>query len=120
MSDEAMETMKRWRWPGNIRELQNCIERALILCDAPEIKPEHLHLSAVAIRQKGSQPDIDLMIPLAEALQTSSRDLERAYVNEALRQSDGDRARGAKLLGMTLKSLAAKIRDLGLTPGPPR
>jgi DNA-binding NtrC family response regulator len=119
MGQEAMEAMKRWRWPGNIRELQNCIERALILCEGPQIKPEHLHLSAIAVKQVGAQPEIDLSVPMVEASQNSLRQFERAYVNEALRQSEGDRARAARLLGFTLKALATKIRALGLTPAPP-
>src|SRR3989454_1668298 len=48
VSSEAMEVMKHHPWTGNIRELQNCIERAVILCDGREILPEHIGLRAPA------------------------------------------------------------------------
>jgi DNA-binding NtrC family response regulator len=114
VGEEAMKALRKWRWPGNIRELQNCIERALILCDGDEILPEHLHLSAVARPGPGPPAKPDLAVPLREAVDRISRELEAAYIREALSQASGERSRAAGLLGMTARQLGARIKDLGI------
>jgi DNA-binding NtrC family response regulator len=112
MGAGAIAALGEWRWPGNVRELQNCIERALILCDGDEIRPDHLHLSQID-RPHGT-PTADLTLPLADAREKAARETEILYVREALRQANGDRGRAARLLGMTTKALAAKLRDLDI------
>jgi len=111
MGADAMAALQAWRWPGNVRELQNCIERALILCDADEIRPEHLHLSSVEAPGKGGSPDLG--VPLDRAVEEASRGVAESYVREALRRAGGDKARAAKLLGLTPKAFASRLKDLG-------
>jgi DNA-binding NtrC family response regulator len=110
MSPGAIAAMREWRWPGNVRELQNCIERALILCEGEEIGPEHLHL--VRMDRPKAGPVADLSVPLADAREKAARETEALYMREALRQAGDDRGRAARLLGMTPKALAARLRDL--------
>jgi len=111
MGKEAMAALRAWRWPGNVRELQNCIERVLILCDAEEIRPEHLHLSLVENSASGTKAD--LTVPLEEASAAASRQVAGSYLREALRQARGDKGRAARLLGMAPKAFNAKLRELG-------
>jgi len=113
VAEPAMEALKSCRWPGNIRELQNCIERALILCDGDEILPEHLHLSPIEKPEPQPAPP-DLAVPLPEAIQKASREVEVRYVKEALKRANGDRTRAAEILKLTPRALNTRMRELGL------
>ncbi len=113
VSDAAMEALAGWSWPGNIRELQNCIERALILCDGDEILPGHLHLTPVG-KASPAAPGPDLTVPLEEAKGKAARDVEAAYVREALRRASGDRDRAAAFLGISPRDLRTRLKSLGL------
>src|SRR5262249_50297099 len=72
VSPEAVEQLLAYRWPANVRELQNCIERAVILADADAILPRHLNLSFAAPLESETPPSpwdqIDLSGTLSEAL----------------------------------------------------
>ncbi|MBI3448520.1 MAG: sigma-54-dependent Fis family transcriptional regulator [Acidobacteria bacterium] len=113
VSPAAMEALSACRWPGNVRELQNCIERSLILCDGDEIFPEHLHLAPIERVEPPPAPP-DLTVPLPEAIERASREIEARYVREALKRANGDRTRAAEILRMTPRVLNARIRDLGV------
>ncbi len=113
VSPPAMEALSAWSWPGNIRELQNCIERALILCDGDEIQPAHLHLTPVGKAAPTSAPP-DLSLPLAEARERAARQVESAYLREAIRRSSGDHDRAAALLGLGVKDFRSRLKSHGL------
>jgi DNA-binding NtrC family response regulator len=112
----AMQALSSWRWSGNIRELQNCIERALILCDGDEILPAHLHLFDVGRAAASTAARPDLSVPLDEARARGARDLEVAYIREALRREPEERGRAAALLGLNTRELGARMKALGVEP----
>ncbi len=111
ISGEARAALRAYDWPGNIRELQNCIERAAILCDASTIEPRDLSLGEPA--EDALREAVDLSGTLAEATERAARLIERIKIADAL-QAAGSRERAAELLGISARTLAAKMKELGL------
>lgn len=97
----------RYEWPGNIRELENTIERAVILCPGEQITagelPAHLLPEGEAI-------------PFSTAIDSgfSLRDMEREFIRTILAQTEGNKSRAAKLLGIARQTLLNKIREYKL------
>ncbi|HUP63187.1 MAG TPA: sigma-54 dependent transcriptional regulator [Thermoanaerobaculia bacterium] len=114
VTDEARAVLRAYDWPGNIRELENCIERAAILCDRNTIEPRDLHLPTESAGAEGLLGDaIDLSGTLAEAVERATQAVERLKISAALRSSDS-RAAAADLLAVSARTLQAKIKELGL------
>ncbi len=116
LSPEAVADLMAHDWPGNIRELQNALERAVILADGEVLLPRHLSLSPVP--RGGSSMDpwerIDLRGSLADATARVVGEVERRKVQQALNDAGGDRGRAADLLQINFKALEVKIRELKL------
>jgi transcriptional regulator with GAF, ATPase, and Fis domain len=110
LSREAAEALHRHRWPGNIRELQNAIERALIACEGALITAAHL----------GIRPAFEDPAPPAPAATPppgasgSLQELEHAAVLDALRRTHGHKSRAAALLGITRFQLYARLKRFGV------
>ena len=111
VSDGARAVLRAHDWPGNIRELQNCIERAAILCDRNTIEPRDLHLSARA--DDALRDALDLSGTLEEATARASRLIERIKIEDALRRA-GSRNDAAELLGISPRALGTKMRELDI------
>ena len=114
LADTAIDAMRRYPWPGNIRELQNCIERAVILVDGKTIEARHLNLSFAGqppTRPSDPWDQIDLGGPLAEAVRRVVGEVERRKIEEALTEVKGDRGRAAELLQVGYNVLTAKMRE---------
>ena len=116
LSPEAVTELMAHNWPGNIRELQNALERAVILAEGDVLLPRHLSLSPVP--KSGSSADpwdrIDLRGSLAEATARTVSEVERRKIQQALSDTGGDRGRAADLLQINYKALDAKLRELRL------
>jgi len=100
-----------------VRELQNCIERAVILADGDTILPRHLNLSfAQPSPENAPSPwaAIDLSGTLAEALRRVTFQAERVKIEDTLREAGGNKGRAAELLQISYKMLLAKLKDLGI------
>jgi Nif-specific regulatory protein len=100
---EAMKQLEDYPWPGNIRELQNVLERAVVLADVPEIGPEHL-----PIELRGAPPSARTEFPV------SLRDAEKFCIQRALQITKGKKGEAAKLLGISWPTLNKKIADYGI------
>ena len=106
ISPEAMEVLMGYDWPGNIRELENVIERAAILCRNHAIEPADLSIPTMPSTQPGSNRGDDKIgtaIPLKE--------VERLHIEAVLRSFRGNKAETAKVLGISLKTLYTKIQQ---------
>jgi len=120
LTPEAVDALRAHDWPGNIRELENCIERAVILAGSTEITPELLGLgpSALAAGRPGRAAAlrelVDLDGTLAEAAGRAAALAEMIRISQALEESGGVRSRAAEALGVSQKTLLAKIREHGL------
>ncbi len=96
-SDLAVEKLVGHDWPGNIRELQNVLERAALSCDGKLIGPEELELSTRVRSPEGVSH---------EAL----ADLERGHILKILEENRGNREKAAKKLGISSRTLRSKLK----------
>jgi DNA-binding NtrC family response regulator len=108
VAPEAMKMFKDYRWPGNIRQLQNVIERAVIMCEGIEILPEHV---ALYDRQPSKKPEILSMPESGIGLM----DVERMLIIQALERSGWVQKSAAKLLGISPRVMNYKIRKHKIT-----
>ena len=109
---EVMRRFFAYDWPGNVRELRNVIERAAVLAAGPEIFESDLSLDGDLEEVASESPDLD--IPFSEAKKQTVERFERRYIQEALREHEGNVSRTANAIGMVRQSLQQKIRELGL------
>lgn len=111
-SDEAQEALVSHQWPGNIRELQNAIERSVILCNGEIVRPEHLMLSPDRIQtnivQKTAQAvsEIPVDAPLYE--------VEKWHISRVLQANKWNQSVASQILGIDRKTLRNKIREFHL------
>jgi len=106
ISTPAIEMLTRYHWPGNIRELENCIERAVLLCDGDVIRSEHLPPSLQMIKKDESIAKRSL----TEIIENQEREL----IIDALKKSDGRQRNAAKELRVTERILGYKIKKYGI------
>ena len=107
MTDEAMACLMSYRFPGNVLELENVIERAFILCRSGEIDRRHLPEPLCGERRVQDSQDQDS--------HTSFRQMEAAFIMNALKRNDGNRSRTARQLGIHKTTLFRKMKALGIT-----
>jgi two-component system response regulator PilR (NtrC family) len=118
LSAEASRCLHTYHWPGNIRELENAIERAVALERTPLILPDSL---PAAVRMPRTPAGLQLGASFAESFPDSGFDLERyvqtverQFITEALRRTDGVKVKAAELLGMTFRSFRYYAKKYGL------
>jgi DNA-binding NtrC family response regulator len=119
ISPEARERMLHYRWPGNVRELQNTLERAVILADGLSIRPEGLQLPATKpdvgqLPEGMLQEKFDWEGSLEEVTGRAVGHVERVMLENALRECKWNKTRAAEKLGVSPKTLLAKLRTAGL------
>jgi len=106
----AMDALRAHAWPGNIRELENAIERATLLCDGPTLMPSDLPPEIEAGRRPA--PAAAGVTPLRERIRAATQRIERDAILEALRLNDGNVTRAAKELGLSRRGLQLKMKEL--------
>lgn len=103
ISSDAMQRLKHYRWPGNIRELKHAVERAIILTEAETLKVDDFPLPQETSR---NSDDIDKNLRLD--------DIERGVIAKALRDHNGNISQAAKALGLSRAALYRRIEKYGL------
>jgi transcriptional regulator with PAS, ATPase and Fis domain len=113
---EARDQLTAYHWPGNVREIRNAIERAVILADGGYIRSEHLPLAAPRAAPAGAQADLTGLNGTAAfpAGGVNLEAIERTLVVRALTQARHNKTRAAKLLGLTRAQLYTRIEKYGL------
>ncbi len=125
ISDQALEILERYRWPGNIRELEHVIERACVLCNTPTISSAHLPEDIIAPEQAAPAASAAARIGAATSAAgaavvppVNTEDLadlpEDQRIIAALTRTGGNKAKAARLLGIDRSTLYRKIRDLNI------
>ncbi len=118
LSAAARQQLQAYGFPGNVRELQNTLERALTLCEGDTILPEHLQLDTGRSLPSGSAAAGDLpTLPQGlppEGLEAYLQDIEKQLLMRALELSHWNRTAAAKKLGMSFRSLRYRLKKLGL------
>ena len=118
ISKEALKILLEYDWPGNARQLRNCIERAVVLTDNEEITVDTLPEEVLAMRKTGRPaPESVEGITVSKSLdfRSAKKEFERQYVEYSLEQASGNVTRAAAALGMHRQSLQHKIKELGLS-----
>lgn len=108
ISDTAVDKIVKYSWPGNIRELRNCLERALILSDGHSVEPHHLP-SEISFAEK--QP----LIQFFEEQPFHRDTLEELALRQALKKHGGDKTRAATELGISLRTLYYWLKRYNIT-----
>ena len=112
LSPEALATLQRHPWPGNIRELRNAIERALVVCGAGPIEVQHLPLERDPTGDSGRHTG---PIPKIGTLGDELEEIERQRIEAVLVATGGNQSEAARRLGMSRGALLARLRAWGLT-----
>ena len=113
LSEPALALLQNYHFPGNVRELENILERAITLCEGNVIYPEDLHLPAgtmaAADPQHADKPDAG-SVPL----DTYMDNIEKDVLLKALEQTRYNKTAAAKMLGITFRALRYRLKKLGL------
>jgi DNA-binding NtrC family response regulator len=109
LDNEALKLLMRYNWPGNIRELENAIERAMLLTEGDQITADDLRLGEVATTQAGRDAQTPVKIPPTGI---ALEDIERAALIEALKMSNWVQKDAAELLHISPRVMNYKIKTL--------
>lgn len=114
ISREAMVALWSYDWPGNVREIENMVERLAILCEGSIIDPSILPENLVAGARPATAP---IAVKLSDGrvnLNDLVRELEGRLINDALKQTGGNKQAAARLLGLKRTTFSAKLRRCGV------
>jgi transcriptional regulator with PAS, ATPase and Fis domain len=109
ISDETMKIFKSYHWPGNIRELQNVIERAVVLCKSDTITPREIPDNLSSIEQ-----NISFDLKEGEDLETVIDRIEKEFILKALKKAGYSQTKTAEILGIKRTTLRYKLEKHGL------
>jgi DNA-binding NtrC family response regulator len=109
VSQEVLDMLIGYPWKGNVRELENTIERSIILCDGNVILPEHVSLNPIPVK-----PALGLL-PMDGSLEDTSKEAlrlaETQRIRKALQETKGNKSRASELLKVSYKTLLTKIKE---------
>jgi DNA-binding NtrC family response regulator len=106
-SEGVLQKLTSYAWPGNVRELENVIERAVVLCDGPQIEVKHLPATLVPSAEREGPPPIP---------GSTIADLERYAILKTLEACGGSTSKAALVLGVSTRKIQYKLQEWG---GPP-
>ncbi len=109
LSGKALDLLTRYDWPGNIRELENCIERAVIMARGEVIAPADLPPGIQAL-SSAEKELAGLALPSGVSLQ----EVEKTLILKTLEDTGGNRTRAAEILGINRRTLQNKLKDYGI------
>ncbi|NNA19854.1 sigma-54-dependent Fis family transcriptional regulator [Pseudomonas lundensis] len=113
-SPDALQAMAEYNWPGNIRELQNCVERATIVATSQTIEDSDLppYLFTPQPNQHDAVPQSGPSVP--PDLEAALAEVEKAYILAALQQANGVQAAAAQLIGISERSFWYRLKKLNI------
>ena len=108
ISGKALDLLVRYDWPGNIRELENCIERAVVIARGEIIAPADLPPQIQALSSE--KEELGVHFPSGISLQ----EVEKALILKTLEDTGGNRSRAAEILGINRRTLQMKLKEYGM------
>jgi two-component system, NtrC family, response regulator AtoC len=117
LSDDALDILRGYGWPGNIRELRNVMERALVLCEGSEIGVEHLPMEKMRLVRPvapAAPADAPVSIAAAGGALATGADVERQRILAVLAEAGGNQTRAAKILGIARGTLIERLKRYGI------
>ncbi len=103
---EAEDIMIRYNWPGNVRQLENCIERAVVLCADNEVQKQHLPPEMVHEVVGGNQKQANF-----SQVGMTVAEMEKQLIFETLKHTNDNRTRAAEMLGISIRTLRNKLNE---------
>lgn len=107
LSPETWQLLKNYHWPGNVRELENAVERAVVLSSSSTILPNSLPQSIGRNNIEQEQKNLDGL----DLKLNSLKEVEKQLIKKTLEETDGNRAKAAKILGISLRTLQYKLKE---------
>jgi DNA-binding NtrC family response regulator len=104
---EAVDVLMNYDWPGNVRELENAVERAVVMCNGPQIEPQHLPAAVGPVATHRAVPTIP---------GSSLEDIERYAILTTLEATGGSTSRAAELLGISVRKIQYKLHEYKAAP----
>jgi len=119
VSDEALEKLLSYSYPGNVRELENILERAVTLCSDDRIEPEDIQLRPGQLladlpELAGREIGASTGEAGADGLEGQLEHIQREAIVRALEQTRYNKTKAAELLGMTFRQLRYRVKKLGI------
>ena len=111
-NSECLELIRNYSWPGNIRELENKVQRAVIISTGKWILPEDLDISIKSIQGK----ELDVNLDFNMNLQETREEAEKRMLLEAFERTNGNISKVARLIGTSRPTVHAMIKKYGITP----
>jgi Nif-specific regulatory protein len=108
ISTPAIDMLMSYHWPGNVRELENCVERAVLVSTDDVIHGHHLPPTLQTAESSGTQ--------FNGSLQATLDNLERELLLDALKSGRGNKAKAARLLGLSERLMGLRVRKHGIDP----
>ena len=108
INHKALELLMNYRWSGNVRELENTIERAIVLADETNIEFENL---PVEIREFKEKIELSSLVEEEHSIKKASKILEINLIQKALKKTKGNHTQAAKLLEISHRALLYKIKE---------
>lgn len=116
----CMQSLKSYRWPGNIRQLENVIERMVLLCDRAQLGTDELpeqirtYAGGVPSAPGDGAADSSALNNFKEIVRKQTQSVERELIERALEETEGNITRAAERLGLSRKGLQIKLKELGI------
>jgi len=108
---QAMDVLLNYSWPGNIRELENAIERACVSSQNGALHPQYFPPELLQKDAPKSNLAVDLNLPLPQLLRRIQTEVEQEYIRKALEQTRGNVSRCAQICGISRRGLSAKLSE---------
>ncbi len=110
LTDEALDKLKSYRFPGNVRELENMLERAHTLCEDEQITASDMRLADTPCSAEAGEASLAQIDNLEDYLE----DIERKLIMQALEETRWNRTAAAQRLGLTFRSMRYRLKKLGI------
>jgi two-component system response regulator PilR (NtrC family) len=112
IASDALVALKQYSFPGNVRELENILERAMALCEDNTIKTDDLQLP----RERRTEMTVETAVAVGDGISLEDRltNIEKEAILQALEQTNHNKTAAAKLLGMSFRSLRYRLKKLDL------